>query len=107
MKRILSIVTFASIVLVFVAASPQDRQEDRMKSQKHMQMMEMMKDSIMMNTVMDHIASTRSMSSVMMGKMIHHAQSDASMMSARCGMALHDKSMHSMMMNMMNGGGMT
>ena len=105
MKRIVSIAAFATIVLVFVAASPQEKQEHRMDSQKHMQLMEMMKDSAIMNTMMDHIASNRNMSSMMMGKMIRHAQSDSSMMSTMCGMTLHDQSMHSLMLNMMMGGG--
>src|SRR3972149_4186124 len=51
---------------------------------KHMQMMEMMKDSVMMDLLMDHIASNNQMQATMMKKMIYYAVGDTMKMTEMC-----------------------
>ncbi|MEK6571926.1 MAG: hypothetical protein AABZ61_11185 [Bacteroidota bacterium] len=69
---------------------------------KHMQMMEMLKDSVMMDLMMDHIASDNQMRPTMMDKMIYYAIGDTSRMTEMCKMMINDKRMLSMMLKMMD-----
>ena len=64
-----------------------------------MQMMEMMKDSVMMDLMMDHIASDNQRRTVMMDKMIYYAIGDTVKMTEMCNKMFDDKRMLSFLMN--------
>lgn len=53
MKRLTFAALIASLLVLSVAAMAQDK---KMEQKKRMQMMEMMKDSTMMNMMMEHMA---------------------------------------------------
>ena len=69
---------------------------------KHMQMMEMLKDSVMMDLMMDHIASDNQRRTVMMDKMIYYAIGDTVKMTEMCNKMTNDKRMLSFLMNMID-----
>ena len=69
---------------------------------KHMQMLEILKDSVMMDLMMDHIASDNQMHTTMMDKMIYYEVGDTTRMTEMCKMMINDKRMLSMMLKMMD-----
>jgi len=68
---------------------------------KHMQMMEMMKDSVMMDLLMDHIASNNQMHATMMKKMIYYAVGDTMKMTEMCRAMIDDKRMLRIVLEML------
>jgi hypothetical protein len=92
----------ASLLLFSATASV--AQEKKMDAKKHAQMMEMMKDSTMMNMMMEHMAKDDHMRMKLMHKMMEACKSDESKMMGMCKMMAEDENMHSMMMKMMGGG---
>jgi len=95
-----SMVMFA----LFVSASAQDMKQMGKGEHKDMQIMEMEKDSSMMDMMMDRIASDGHMRIMMMEKMMHHAKADSGSMMMMCRKMMDDKDMRSMMKKMMDGG---
>lgn len=69
---------------------------------KHMQMMEMLKDSVMMDLMMDHIASDNQRRTLMMEKMIYYAVGDTIRMTEICRMMIDDKRMLPLLMTMLH-----
>lgn len=69
---------------------------------KHMQMMEMLKDSVMMDLMMDHIASDNQRRTVMMDKMIYYAIGDTVKMTEMCNNMTDDKRMLSFLMKIID-----
>jgi len=104
MKHFTFVTLVASLAILFVAASPQDKQKKGVDQKKHMQVMEMMEDSSMMDMMMEHIASDSDMRMGMMHKMMSQVKSDTSSMMEMCKTMMDDKDMHSCMMKMMDGG---
>lgn len=100
MKRLTFAAFIATLLLLSVAAMAQDK---KMEQKKRMQMMEMMKDSTMMNMMMEHMAKDDHMRGMMMNKMMQSAKGDQAKMMAMCKAMMEDKDMHSMMMKMMDG----
>lgn len=88
-----------SLMVLSLAACQQDAPTGRTFQQK--QITEMMSDSSVVNTVMDHIASDSHMRMMMTQKMIHHTRADSTGMMQMCAMMTTDKDMHAMMMRMM------
>ena len=103
MKRTIFITIAVSIMILFVAACQQNVPQT--EQQKQVQITEMMQDSAMVNTVMDHIAANSDTRMEMMQKMIEHCNSDSAEMMQMFNTMTENKEMHAMMMNMM--GGMT
>lgn len=104
MKRLLIPSVALLLLSLFFDAQAQDRQQKDLDPKKHVQMMEMMKDKAMMETMMDHMASDKNMRMAMMQKMMQHAKKDSSSMMEMCKKMMDDQDMHSMMMKMMGGG---
>lgn len=69
---------------------------------KHVQMMEILKDSVMIDLMMDHIASDNQRRTVMMDKMIYYAIGDTVRMTEMCEKMIDDKRMLSLLMNMID-----
>ena len=108
MKRTVLSAIAVSLMVLFVAACEQYKQEAKQTDQqKQAQMAEMMQDSSMVNAMMDHVASNSHMRMMMMQKMIHHAKADSTGMMQMCKMMADDQEMHAMMMKMMGHGTMT
>ena len=84
-------------------ASPGEK-ETPTKEKK--EMMEMMKDSSMMNMMMDQIASDQHTRMTMMDKMMKHVEGDSASMMSMCKHMMKHKGMMSMMMKMMMDEGM-
>src|SRR3989304_922910 len=80
MKQFTTIMFVAGVVAIFIAATPQEKQQKKMDPAKHMQMMEMMKDSTAMNMMMEHMMDDRGMRMKMMEKMMEHTKGDSSSM---------------------------
>lgn len=105
MKRTVFAALAVSLMVLFVAACEQYKQEaNQTDQQKHVQMAEMMQDSSMVNAMMDNIASNSHMRMMMMQKMIHHTKADSTGMMEMCKTMADDEGMHAMMMKMMGGG---
>ena len=96
----------AVLFALFASASGQDMKQMGKDEHKQMQIMEMVKDSSMMDMMMDRIASDEHMRTMMMEKMMLHAKADSGSMMAMCGKMMDDSDMHSMMKKMMDGGTM-
>jgi Fervidolysin N-terminal prodomain len=77
MKRFTFAILLAGLFIFAAATMPQDKM---MMQQKHAQMMEMMKDSTMVNAMMDHIVSDSHLRTTMMRKLAEFAKTDASVM---------------------------
>ncbi len=100
MKR-LTLAALTTILLILaVVAMAQERKMDR---RKHVQMMEMMRDSTMVNMMMEHMAKDNHMREMMMQKMMQSAKGDEAKMMAMCKAMIEDKDVHSRMMKMMDG----
>ena len=95
----------AALVCFSIAWIPAKAQE-KMDHRKHSQIMEMLKDSSTMDTMMDHIASDGRMRSAMMEKMIYYVKGDSTLEMELCMKMTGDKAMHSRMMKMMGEVGM-
>ena len=104
MKRFKFAAFSAVLFALFVSASAQDMKQMGKDEHKQMQVMEMEKDSSMMDRIMDRIVSDEHMRMMMMEKMMHHAKADSGSMMAMCGKMMDDSEMHSMMKKMMGGG---
>ena len=104
MKRFTFAVFSLALFAIFVSASAQDMKHMGMDEHKQMQIMEMEKDSSMMDMMMDRIASDEHMRMMMMDKMMHHAKADSGFMMMMCRKMMDDNDMHSMMKKMMDGG---
>ena len=74
MKRFTFAILFAGLFIFAAAAMPQN---NKMVRQNRAQMMEMMKDSVMVNAMMDHIVSDSRLRLLMMGKLVQFAQADS------------------------------
>ncbi|MEX1138694.1 MAG: hypothetical protein WEF53_05060 [Bacteroidota bacterium] len=105
MKRFIVVTTISAFALLFAGAQAQE-QDKKMDPAKHKQMMEMMKDSTMMNMMMGHMMSDRGTRMRMMSRMMEHAKKDSSSMMEMCRKMMGDSDMHSMMKKMMEGGTM-
>ncbi len=103
MKTTMFAAIAAGLIFLFVAASPQQKQQKGMNQQKHMQMMEMMQDSTMMGMMMDHIASDPHMRMMMMHKIMNEAKSDSASMMQLCKTMMDEKDIRSCMMKMQEG----
>ncbi len=90
-------IRFLAIVLPLFTLAPGTSAQH-----KHMQMLEMLKDSVMMDLMMDHIASDNQMRTTMMDKMIYYAIGDTTRMMEMCNMMINDKRMLSMLLKMMD-----
>jgi Na+-transporting NADH:ubiquinone oxidoreductase subunit NqrC len=102
MKRTLfSGIAVSLLILSVVGCQQEAKQTDQ---QKQMQISEMMKDSSMVNMLMDHIASDYNWQSMMMQKMIQHAKSDRVAMTQIGKMMTDDMEMRSIMEKMTAGG---
>lgn len=77
MKRFTFAILFAGLFIFAAAAMPQDK---KMAQQKRTQMMEMMKDSAMVNAMMDHIVSDSHLRTMMLRKLAEFAKTEASVM---------------------------
>ena len=104
MKRLTFITAFLALAFLFIGVQAQEKKEKG--TEQKQQMMEMMKDSSMVNMMMDRIASDPHMRMMMMHKMMEHARHDSVSMMEMCNGMMKDKDMHEMMMKMMMGGGM-
>ncbi len=69
---------------------------------KHAQMLEMLRDSVMMDLMMDHIASDNQRRTLMMEKMIYYAVGDTVRMTEMCRMIIDDKRMLPMLKTMID-----
>ena len=69
---------------------------------KHMKLIEMLSDSVMMDLMMDHIASDNQHLKLMTDKMIYYAVGDTPKMTVICAALLNDKTMRMMLKNMEN-----
>lgn len=99
----LTVLALSASLLVFFATASRP-QEKKMGEKKHKQMMEMMRDSTMVNMMMEHMAKDDHMRMKMMHKIMEACKSDESKMMGMCKMMVEDEDMHSMMMKMMEGG---
>lgn len=98
MKRTVFAAIAVSLMVLFVAACQQEvAQTDQ---QKQAQISEMMKDSSMVNMMMDHIASDYHLQSMMMQKMIQRAKSDRVAMTQIGKMMTDDMEMRSILQKM-------
>jgi hypothetical protein len=77
-----------------MAFLPQETQQKGTNPSQQTQVSELMKDSAMVNVMMDHIAANSNLSRAMMGKMLHHAKADSTAKAAMCKMMTDDKEMH-------------
>lgn len=69
---------------------------------KHAQMTEILRDSLMMDLMMDHIASDNQRRTLMMEKMIYYAVGDTIRMTEICRMMIDDKRMLPLLMTMLH-----
>ena len=102
-SRFTFVAALLTVFFLFAGAQAQEKREKG--TERKQQIMEMMKDSSMMNMMMDRIASDPRMRMMMMKKMMKHAKSDSASMMSMCRGMMKDKDMHDMMMKMMMGGG--
>jgi hypothetical protein len=65
-------------------------------------MVEMLRDSVMMDLMMDHIASDNQKRAVMMDKMIYYAIGDTVKMTGMCKKMIDNKTMLSFLRNMID-----
>lgn len=92
--------TFSVLIINFlVFAVTGIAQEKKMDQKKQAQMM--MKDSTMLNMMMENIAKDDHLRVQMMQKMIQSAKGDQAEMAALCKAMVEDEDMHSLMMKMM------
>lgn len=77
MKRFTFAILAGGLFIFAAAAIPQDK---KTAPQNHAQMMEMLKDSTLMSTMIDHIVSESRMRTMMMRKLAEFAKTDASVM---------------------------
>jgi len=104
MKHLTIAVMTAGLFLLFVTSPSQDKGHKGMDPSMHMKMMEMMKDSSMMDMMMGHIAGDQNMRMAMMHKMMSSVSSDTASMMEMCKTMMGDGGMKSCMMKMMDGG---
>jgi len=95
MKRTLFAAIAVILTVLFMAFLPQETQQKGTDQNQQMQMKELMKDSVMVNVMMDHIATNSHLRMAMMQKMIHYAKADSTGKMAMCKMMTDDKDMHS------------
>lgn len=101
MKRTVFAAIAVSLMVLFVAACQQYKQEaQQTDQQKQAQITEMMQDSSMVNMMMDHIASDYHLQSMMMQKMIQRAKSDRVAMTQIGKMMTDDMEMRSILQKM-------
>jgi hypothetical protein len=92
------------MVLLLTACQQNKQDAIQTDQQKQMQVTEMMQDSVMVNAVMEHIASNSDTRMEMMQKMVEYCNSDSAEMIQMFNAMTEDKEMHAMMMKMMGGG---
>jgi len=102
MKRTVFAAILVVLTVLFVAFLPQETQQKGAVQNKQMQMMEMMKDSAMVNVMMDHIAANSHLRMAMMQKVLHHAKTDSAGKMAMCKMMTDDKEMHASLTKLLN-----
>jgi hypothetical protein len=98
MKRLTFSVIITSLLVLSVTGIAQEKKMDQ---KKQAPMMEMMKDSTMMNRMMENIAKDDHMRMQMMQKMIQSAKGDQAKMTGLCKAMVEDEDMHSLMMKIM------
>jgi len=104
MKQIQAIITAFLMAVLVTGAVAQNARQKVKSAQKQIHTQEMMKDTSMVDMVMDEIASDDALRMKMMHKMMANAHKDSTAMMEMCKTMMDDKDMHSMMMKMMGGG---
>lgn len=103
MKRTVYAAIAVSLMVLFVAACEQYKQEAKQSDeQKQAQITEMMQDSSMVNMMMDHIASDYHLQRMMMQKMIQRAKSDRTAMTQIGKMMADDQEIRGSLMKLQN-----
>jgi hypothetical protein len=102
MKQISLTIIFAVLLLLVVDTLPQDKQQKGMAQNQQMQMTEMMKDSTMMNMMMERIFANSNLRMKMMEKMMQHAKTDSAGMMPMCKMMTDDKDMHAVLTKLLD-----
>lgn len=88
-------ITIAILTLVaYPTVVAQTQEHHAMDDQKHVQMMQMMKDSSLMDTMMTHVAADRQMGMRMMEKMAEYTGGDTASMQELCAVMMKGKSEH-------------
>ncbi|MGH7454658.1 MAG: hypothetical protein ACRENG_25105, partial [bacterium] len=98
MKRTILMAVYAAFIFLFIAALPQDKQPKGMDQHQDRRMIALMKDSALVNMMMDHIESDQGMRMNMMHKMMHRAKGDSMGMMQMGKMMTDDQEMQAMMM---------
>lgn len=92
MKTMFTVLILIALATSFLTAQTQDKQKP-MGHQNHMQMMQVLKDSSMMDMMMSNVAADRQMRMRMMEKMMEYTEGDTASVRELCMMMM--KSQHS------------
>jgi hypothetical protein len=93
MKTTLSLIILTVLASLSLNAQTQDK-HSTMDHQKHMQLMEMMKDSATMDMMMSLIAADRQMRTAMIHKIAEHTESDPAAKQEACMTMMKGKGAH-------------
>lgn len=106
MRHITVAAAGAVLAIGLGGASAQEMRHGESSQMREQHMMAMMKDSAMVEMMMDHIAASEGLRRTMMLKMLSHAESDSVAMNDLCRTMMDDGCMDSCMMKMKDGGHM-
>lgn len=95
MKTTFPVLILIALATSFLTAQTQDKQQP-MGHQNHMQMMQMLKDSSMMDMMMSNVAANRQMRLKMMEKMAEYTEGDTASMQELCTVMMKGNNTHSM-----------
>ena len=90
MKTVFAVAILTVLASLPLVAQTQDKQHD-MDHSKHMRMMQMMKDSSMMDMMMSHIAADRQLRMRIMEKMAGYTEGDEASMKELCAVMMKGK----------------
>ena len=96
MKRLTTVTIVASSIALFFAATPQEKPQKGMDHQKHLQVMQMLKDSSMMDMMMANLAADKPMRVRMMQTMMEYMKGDTSSTMELCTVMMNGHEMQSM-----------
>jgi uncharacterized protein YbaP (TraB family) len=96
MKRLTTVTIVASSIALFFAATPQEKPQKGMDHQKHIQVMQTLKDSSMMDMMIANIAADNAMRTKMMQKTMEYIKGDTTSTMELCKVMMQDNDMQSM-----------
>jgi hypothetical protein len=93
MKTTLSVITLTVLTSLTLGAQTEDK-HSTMDHQKHMRVMEMMKDSVAMDMMMSLVAADRQTRTAMIQKIVEYTEGDSAARQEVCMVMMHGNGEH-------------